>query len=47
MKTIAKNIVKDVIETNNEKIPVPMLLTEKTEIKAITDENDILMDDLP
>ena len=52
MKAAVNNIVKTVIETNNEEIPVPLLEDEKPEIRPIKEEkkinlNFILMDDSP
>ena len=53
MKAIVKDIVKILIESNNEEIPVPILGDKKPEIKhSIKEEkkislNNILMDDSP
>ena len=52
MTAAVNPIVKNVIEANNEEIPIPMLEDEKPEIKPIKEEkkitlNDILMENLP
>ena len=52
MKAVVNNIVKNVIEANNEEIPIPMLEDKKPEINPIKKEkkislNDILVDHSP
>ena len=49
---IVNNIVKNVIETNNKEIPIPIIEDKKTEIKPIKEErrislNVIFMNDSP
>ena len=41
MKAVVNNTVKNVIETNSEEIPIPMLEDEKPEIKPIKEETNM------